>query len=335
MNHIELTKTEWSVLECLWEESPKSVMQIVKDMQARAGWAKSTSTTMVKRMTEKGLIVYEEHGRTKTFRAAVSREEIGNPIYPPAQRELTKHGIVGASHRARQITSADLQEFDRIYYMDGSNARYLRRLFGADADKCCPLLSRDVADPWYSGKFDVAYRDIYDGCVALLEILKQMNLNVTQAAAIGDEVNDLTMLKCIPYGFVMSSARDEIKKEVRLENITDPNKINDIIIDKYMRIGTAQSSMTPNTWYFVHNSRMPNQTAVDFSEPGEEIKAVGGFVEDNDPGNYVLMSATSFVSNSRNALAENKAKRCSVWFLHISKVITWLGILKAMLLFQN
>ena len=48
----------------------------------------------------------------------------------------------------------------------------------------------------------------------MLEILKRMNLDVTQAAAIGDEVNDLTMLKCIPYGFVMSSARDEIKKEV-------------------------------------------------------------------------------------------------------------------------
>ncbi len=53
--------------------------------------------------------------------------------------------------------------------------------------------------------------------VALLEILKQMNLDVTQAAAIGDEVNDLTMLKCIPYGFVMSSARDEIRKEVPRE----------------------------------------------------------------------------------------------------------------------
>ena len=56
--------------------------------------------------------------------AAVSREEIGNPIYPPAQRELVKHGILGASHWARQITADDLQKFDRIYYMDSSNARY-------------------------------------------------------------------------------------------------------------------------------------------------------------------------------------------------------------------
>ena len=50
--------------------------------------------------------------------------------------------------------------------------------------------------------------------VAVLEMLKRMNLDTKQAVAIGDEVNDLTMLKCIPYGFVMSSARDEIKKEI-------------------------------------------------------------------------------------------------------------------------
>lgn len=92
---------------------------------------------------------------------------------------------------------------------------------------------------------------------------------------------------------------------------------NDIINDKYIRIGTAQSSMTPNTWYFVHNSRMPNQTAVDFSEPGDEIKVVGGFVEDNGPGNYVLMSATYVISNSRNALAENKSKSCLVRFVPV------------------
>ena len=102
--------------------------------------------------------------------AAVSREEIGNPIYPPAQRELVKHGIVGASHRARQITADDLQKFDRIYYMDRSNARYLQRHFPNHAD-FLPFLPYDVADPWYSGDFTQTWIDVETGCRKILEEL--------------------------------------------------------------------------------------------------------------------------------------------------------------------
>ena len=103
--------------------------------------------------------------------AAVSREEIGNPVYPPARRELARHGIACDSHRAHQITQAELEDYDRIYYMDRSNAAYLRRLFGADAEKCRPLLSRDVADPWYTGDFETTWNDILEGCQAILEEL--------------------------------------------------------------------------------------------------------------------------------------------------------------------
>lgn len=102
---------------------------------------------------------------------AVSREELGNPVYPPAQRELAAHSIRCDGHRARQITAADIAHFDRIYYMDGSNARYLQRLFGEKAAKCKPLLDRDVADPWYCGNFDETYRDIVEGCEKILKEL--------------------------------------------------------------------------------------------------------------------------------------------------------------------
>ena len=113
-------------------------------------------------------------GRENDFHiasAAVSREEIGNPVYPPARRELQKHGISCHGHKAHQITRAELEGFDRIYYMDRSNAAYLRRLFGADAEKCRPLLSRDVADPWYTGDFETTWNDILEGCQAILEEL--------------------------------------------------------------------------------------------------------------------------------------------------------------------
>lgn len=101
--------------------------------------------------------------------AAVSREELGNPVYPPARTELKKHGISCAGHAAHQITRRELEDYDLIYYMDASNGRYLHRLFGDAAAKCRPLLPRDVADPWYTGDFAQTYADIVDGCRRILE----------------------------------------------------------------------------------------------------------------------------------------------------------------------
>ena len=101
--------------------------------------------------------------------AAVSREEIGNPVYPPARRELQRHGIECHGHAAHQITRRELEEYDKIYYMDSSNARYLKRLFGSDAEKCQPLLDHDVADPWYTGDFTATWNDVLSGCQAILE----------------------------------------------------------------------------------------------------------------------------------------------------------------------
>ena len=101
--------------------------------------------------------------------AAVSREEIGNPVYPPARREMAKHGIPCDGHAARQVTMEDYHHFDRIYYMDRSNARYLARMLPDNPEKIRPLLSHDVADPWYSGNFAATWDDIVAGCEAILE----------------------------------------------------------------------------------------------------------------------------------------------------------------------
>ena len=101
--------------------------------------------------------------------AAVSREEIGEPVYPPARRELQKHGVACGGHRARQVTMEDYRRFDRIYYMDRSNERYLSRMLPADPDKIRPLLPRDVADPWYTGNFEATWNDILEGCQTILE----------------------------------------------------------------------------------------------------------------------------------------------------------------------
>ena len=110
-------------------------------------------------------------GRFEIDSAAVSREEEGNSIYPPARRELEKHGVAFTNRRARLITARDYAYFDRIYYMDSRNASYLRRLFPKDSGKCRPLLEREVADPWYYGNFDETWADIYEGCRRILEEL--------------------------------------------------------------------------------------------------------------------------------------------------------------------
>ena len=101
---------------------------------------------------------------------AASREEIGGGVYPPAQRELAKHCVPCGHHRARQITKHDLDYYYRIYYMDSRNRSYLTRMF-PDFHGFLPFLSRDVADPWYSGDFTQTWEDVQEGCKRILEEL--------------------------------------------------------------------------------------------------------------------------------------------------------------------
>ena len=110
--------------------------------------------------------------------AATSREEIGNPVYPPARRKLAEHGISCAGHAARQLTKRDYDTFDLLIGMDRSNLRNMQRFVGSDpAGKVSLLMDHtarpgDVADPWYTGDFDATWRDVTEGCAALLEELK-------------------------------------------------------------------------------------------------------------------------------------------------------------------
>lgn len=115
--------------------------------------------------------------------AATSTEEIwngvGNPVYPPAKAELAKHGISCEGKRAIQLKKEDYNKYDLLIGMDFANIRNMHRILGGDPDGKIKLLleyagmSKEVADPWYTGKFDVTYRDVLTGCEALLEHLKQ------------------------------------------------------------------------------------------------------------------------------------------------------------------
>ena len=115
-------------------------------------------------------------GRYVIESAAVSAEETGNPVYPPARRCLSQHGVwFDPGKRARQITPADYDRFDRIICMDSSNMRLIRRFIPSDPAGKIHLMmsyagvSRDVADPWYTGDFEQTFQDLLEGCEATLD----------------------------------------------------------------------------------------------------------------------------------------------------------------------
>lgn len=146
--------------------------------------------------------------------AAVSREEIGNDIYPPAKRKLCEKGIPFEFHAARQITRADYDYYDYIICADRSNLRWLERIIGEDKDHKVSLMmawpkypysaSRseeitnnksqitniesvlDVSDPWYTGDFEAAYQDIEVSCKA---ILKRISISLMEKRQLANKPN--------------------------------------------------------------------------------------------------------------------------------------------------
>jgi len=109
--------------------------------------------------------------------AATSREEIGNPVYPPVRRKLAEHGISCDCHAARQLTNQDYDKYDLLIGMDSANLRNMHRICGGDfAGKLCLLMDytdhpRDVVDPWYTEDFESTWRDVLEGCQGLLHEL--------------------------------------------------------------------------------------------------------------------------------------------------------------------
>lgn len=107
---------------------------------------------------------------------AVSDEEWFNPIYPPAQRKLREKGIPFGKHSAHKISAAEFADQDLVVVMDRSNLRWLSRIVGEQAmqGKVRMMMdfagmSRDVADPWYTGDFEQTYRDVLAGCRGIIE----------------------------------------------------------------------------------------------------------------------------------------------------------------------
>ena len=120
--------------------------------------------------------------------AATSREELGNPVYPPAKKKLREHGIgtpendLGVStKRARQITDSDYETYDYLIGMDSANIRNMKQKYRNDPDGIIYSLMDftdrpgSVADPWYTGDFEATWQDVSEGCECLLHYLQNKN----------------------------------------------------------------------------------------------------------------------------------------------------------------
>lgn len=107
--------------------------------------------------------------------AATSTEEIGNGVYPPVRSLLAQHGIDCSGKTARQMTKRDYAEYDLFIGMDSANLRNMNRICGGDPERKIHLLldytnrPGNVADPWYTRDFEATWRDVNEGCQALLD----------------------------------------------------------------------------------------------------------------------------------------------------------------------
>ena len=129
-------------------------------------------------------LIYKNNKRYKysCVSRATSMEELGNSIYPPALKKLEDMGIPCERHVATQLKRDDYDKYDLIIVMEERNRRDVLKIIGEDKDNKIHLLMeytnnfKDIADPWYSGDFDTAYDEIFDGCIGLYDYLEGLEV---------------------------------------------------------------------------------------------------------------------------------------------------------------
>ena len=146
----------------------KKIMFVCHGNICRSPMAEYVFLDMVKKRGLEGVMT--------AVSSATSTEEIGNDIHYGTKRVLDKYGIPYRRREATQLARSDYGKYDLFVGMDSANIRNMHRIFGADSDrKIVKLLdfaqSGDVADPWYTGNFEITYRDVCEGCEGLINYL--------------------------------------------------------------------------------------------------------------------------------------------------------------------
>ena len=103
---------------------------------------------------------------------ATSSEELGNDIHPGTQKKLIENNIPYTRHYATRVEETDYDDYDYFICMDDKNIRNLSYIFDEPKNKGYKLLSKDIADPWYTGDFETTYKDVLEGCEGFLKFLQ-------------------------------------------------------------------------------------------------------------------------------------------------------------------
>lgn len=115
MDQVRLTGTEWAVLDCLWEEAPQTMTQLARALSAREGWAKGTTTTVLKRMTEKGLLSCTQAGRARQYAPAVDRRAAVVGETRSFLRRIGRGSVALMTSAAAQPEELSQEELDALY----------------------------------------------------------------------------------------------------------------------------------------------------------------------------------------------------------------------------
>jgi len=112
---ISLTKTEWNLMECLWEASPRTGREATDYMRKHVGWTRSTTLTMLRRMSEKGLISCEEKEGVKVYTPLIKREDAVIRETDDFLKRVYKGSISLMMSAITKIQELTKEEIDELY----------------------------------------------------------------------------------------------------------------------------------------------------------------------------------------------------------------------------
>ena len=112
---VNLSDSEWKLMNRLWDESPRTIMELTAALHQETGWSKNTVITMLSRLEGKEAVRHEEGRRAKLYFPAVGREDA---IEAETETFLDKIGGLGllmsAMVEKNALTENDIAELSAI-----------------------------------------------------------------------------------------------------------------------------------------------------------------------------------------------------------------------------
>ena len=123
---INLSDSEWKLMNCLWSRSPRTIMELTAAMKADTGWSKNTVITMLSRLEAKGAVRHQEGERAKRYFPVMDRRDAAR-----AETESFLGKVYGGSLglmmsarvESRQLTESDIAELSAILEQAGGETK--------------------------------------------------------------------------------------------------------------------------------------------------------------------------------------------------------------------